>query len=220
MKLLSHNHLLCLNKNCKSNDALIIDPKKVVQIESEPKLSFMIHILSMIDYNVLLAAAKQIGIKDLPLQLPSKEIIQKSESFLRSMQKVLLDSNVTEGRLICSKCQTSYLISNGVVDMMHPQINNNNNNENENENENDNNDNNDNEIEENKNDNDGNKEYEEDIDMNNFLNEEDQQLDDNNNNNNNDNNNNDNDLQQNENEIEIDDVTNNDKNNEDMIDID
>merc|ERR1719150_2828935 len=113
----------------------------------------------MIDYNVLIEAAKQIGIKDLPLQLPSKEIIQKSESFLRSMQKVLLDSNVTEGRLICSKCKTAYLISNGVVDMMHPQINNNENNESDN-----------NGIEEKKNDN-GNKDYEEDIDMNNFLNE-------------------------------------------------
>ena len=120
MKLLSHNHLLCLNKDCKCNEALIIEPKKVIQIESDPKLSFMIHILSMIDYNVLLIAASQIGIKDLPKQLPSKEIMESSESFLRSMQKVLLDSNVIEGKLICNKCKTSYLIKNGVVDMMHP----------------------------------------------------------------------------------------------------
>eukprot|EP01084_Bolivina_argentea_P189606 326049_1 len=120
MKLLSHNHLLCLNKSCKCNDALIIDPKKVIQIESEPKLTFMIHILSMIDYTVLVTAAKQIGINDLPDALPSQQVMQSSESFLRSMQKVLLDSNVEEGKLVCSKCKTSYTISNGVVDMMHP----------------------------------------------------------------------------------------------------
>ena len=119
MKLLSHNHLLCLNKDCKSNAALLIEPKKVIQIESEAKLSFMIHILAMIDYDVLLMAAQQIGIKDLPSALPAKEVLQQ-ESFLRSMQKVLLDSNVVEGRLRCSKCSTAYLIANGVVDMMHP----------------------------------------------------------------------------------------------------
>eukprot|EP00483_Globobulimina_turgida_P004769 UN04778 len=155
MKLLSHNHLLCLNKFCKSNDALIIDPKKVTQIESEPKLSFMIHILSMIDYNVLLIAAQQIGIKDIPSTLPSKEVMESSESFLRSMQKVLLDSNIVEGRLICSKCKTSYSIANGVVDMMHPQISQ----EHEHDNEEKQNESN---------------EYEEDIDMNNLLNEADQ----------------------------------------------
>lgn len=120
MKLLSHNHLLCLNKGCKSNEALFIDPQKVIQIESEPKLSFMIHILGMIDYAVLREAAKQIGIKDLPPSLPEKTVMEQ-ESFLRSMQKVLLDSNVIEGRLKCSKCSTWYAISNGVVDMMHPQ---------------------------------------------------------------------------------------------------
>merc|ERR1711920_527404 len=85
-----------------------------------PKLSFMIHILMMIDYAVLVQAAKQIGIKDLPPALPEKSIMEQ-ESFLRSMQKVLLDSNVIEGRLKCSKCRTAYVISNGVVDMMHPQ---------------------------------------------------------------------------------------------------
>ena len=122
MKLLSHNHLLCLNKNCKSNFALIIDPKKVIQIESEPKLSFMLHILSMIDYDVLKMAASQIGMKDLPSKLPSKQIMETSESFLRSMQKVLLDTNIVEGKLSCSKCKTSYMISNGIVDMMHPQL--------------------------------------------------------------------------------------------------
>merc|ERR1719492_717238 len=74
----------------------------------------------MIDYAVLVQAAKQIGIKDLPPALPEKSIMEQ-ESFLRSMQKVLLDSNVIDGRLKCSKCRTSYVISNGVVDMMHPQ---------------------------------------------------------------------------------------------------
>mmetsp|Transcript_52637 Transcript_52637/g.47251 ORF Transcript_52637/g.47251 Transcript_52637/m.47251 type:complete len:183 (+) Transcript_52637:50-598(+) len=155
MKLLSHNHLLCLNKDCKCNDPLIIEPKKVIQIESEAKLSFMTHILSMIDYNVLLIAASQIGIKDLPKQLPSKEI-RENESFLRSMQKVLLDSNIVEGKLTCNKCKTSYMIKNGVVDMMHPLKASSNE-----ESKDDNNDNNDNE-----------EDNDQDVDMNAFLDED------------------------------------------------
>merc|ERR1719300_1541757 len=74
----------------------------------------------MIDYSVLVMAAQQIGIKDLPPALPEKQVMEQ-ESFLRSMQKVLLDTNVVEGRLRCTKCSTSYLVANGVVDMMHPQ---------------------------------------------------------------------------------------------------
>ena len=57
MKLLSHNHLLCLNKDCKSNDALIIEATKVIQLENEPKLAFIAHILSTIDYQTLRVAA-------------------------------------------------------------------------------------------------------------------------------------------------------------------
>eukprot|EP00485_Elphidium_margaritaceum_P012408 CAMPEP_0202686878 /NCGR_PEP_ID=MMETSP1385-20130828/2640_1 /ASSEMBLY_ACC=CAM_ASM_000861 /TAXON_ID=933848 /ORGANISM="Elphidium margaritaceum" /LENGTH=136 /DNA_ID=CAMNT_0049341551 /DNA_START=177 /DNA_END=587 /DNA_ORIENTATION=+ len=77
----------------------------------------------MINYGVLVAAAKQIGMGDLPQALPSQEVMESSESFLRSMQKVLLDTNVVEGTLTCSECHTFYVIANGVVDMMHPQKN-------------------------------------------------------------------------------------------------
>ena len=141
----------------------------------------MIHILSMIDYNVLLIAASQIGIKDLPKELPSKEIMESSESFLRSMQKVLLDSNIIEGKLICSKCKTSYLISNGVVDMMHPQK------PSQQLTESKDNENNDNQIIE---------EEDEDVDMDSFLNEDE---DDNND-----------DAKTNNNDPQNDDVTNDD----------
>mmetsp|Transcript_49789 Transcript_49789/g.79377 ORF Transcript_49789/g.79377 Transcript_49789/m.79377 type:complete len:198 (+) Transcript_49789:53-646(+) len=171
MKLLSHNHLLCLNRNCKCNHALIIEPKKVIQIESEPKLAFMIHILSMIDYTVLVEAAKQIGIGDLPNSLPPKQVMESSESFLRSMQKVLLDSNVIEGKLTCSECNTSYLISNGVVDMMHPQKSKATKSErNENDEKDD-----EQEQNEDEEDEDDEEEAEEDVDMNAFLNDDEAQ---------------------------------------------
>lgn len=60
MKLLSHNHLLCLNKECKSNEALIIEADKVIQLENEPKLAFIAHILNTIDYQTLRIAAASV----------------------------------------------------------------------------------------------------------------------------------------------------------------
>lgn len=111
--------MLCLNKDCKSNDALIIEPLKVIQIETELKINFIIHILSIIDYEILREAAKQIGILDLPLVLPTSDLVEKNESFLRCMQQILLDTHIIEGRLYCAKCDYYYLISNGVIDILH-----------------------------------------------------------------------------------------------------
>ena len=90
MKLLTHNHLLCIQQDCKSNLPLIIQATLVKQKEMEPKLQFIKHILQLLNYDILLEAASAIGLKDLPKKLPNKNIMQNNESFLTSMQKVLL----------------------------------------------------------------------------------------------------------------------------------
>jgi uncharacterized protein YbaR (Trm112 family) len=83
MRLLTHNQLICVRKNCPNSYPLQLKPEKVEQEETECREEFIQHILPTVDYSVLRQAAKSLGLESqLPLELPSELQSQQQISVL------------------------------------------------------------------------------------------------------------------------------------------
>jgi hypothetical protein len=87
MRILTHNHLICVVKTCTRNYPLRIDATKIEQGESDFNADFIAHILSSIDYAVLSEVAKQLSVT-IPVLA---EGLSQNEEFLRILHTILLD---------------------------------------------------------------------------------------------------------------------------------
>ena len=80
MRLLTHNQLICVRRNCPSTYPLRLRPSAVEIEESEFRSDFIEHVLPTIDYAVLREAAATIGQeKTLPRSLPDDARYQTIE---------------------------------------------------------------------------------------------------------------------------------------------
>jgi len=121
MRLLTHNHLICVKKECKRNYPLEIVATKVEQTDSDCDSNFIVHIMANVDYKVLEHAARGLGIKGLPSPADFPEVSSLSTtshaSLIQLLHTVLIDTHVIEGQLVCSSCKRSYLIQQGIPNM-------------------------------------------------------------------------------------------------------
>merc|ERR1719263_546928 len=113
MKLFTHNILCCPKPKCFGYP-MIIDPTNVIHNLKETfDVGFMHRIMEIIDYSVFRQACESVGILDVPESLPSLTKVLDLENLLRSMHKILLGTRIIDGKLICPKCISTFVISNG-----------------------------------------------------------------------------------------------------------
>lgn len=62
MRILTHNHLICVVKTCTKQFPLRIDAVRVESEESEFSGDFIKHILGTVDYEVLRQCGQQLGL--------------------------------------------------------------------------------------------------------------------------------------------------------------
>lgn len=72
MRILTHNMVTCLIKNCPQKFPLSINAKKVEVVESEINIEFLKNLLPKLDWNALVSASKDLKIENFPENAPSE----------------------------------------------------------------------------------------------------------------------------------------------------
>ncbi|KAL4157411.1 hypothetical protein PRNP1_006434 [Phytophthora ramorum] len=133
MRLLTHNMLVCNVKACADtagrdvgvrplNFPLRIVPEEmdgVVVLETQFSKSFMLHIMNSIDYQALAFTTKELNHPEVPVlpeQIPTD--LSEQDDLLRTIHRVIFDTNIVEGELVCNNCGRSYPVTNAVPNML------------------------------------------------------------------------------------------------------
>ncbi|KAI8989548.1 hypothetical protein BDB01DRAFT_782294 [Pilobolus umbonatus] len=117
MRLITHNMLQCHVKNCNSNNyPLKFENAEIELIEAEFNPDFLRNMLNKIDWNALTTTALQLGIKQLPAEIPADA--STNESFLNLLHNVLLETHVLNGQMVCPSCSHVYKIRDGIPNML------------------------------------------------------------------------------------------------------
>ncbi|GAW83139.1 hypothetical protein, conserved [Plasmodium gonderi] len=120
MRLLTHNFLKCNEIQCSGGYPLSMqlnnDAEENIKIlEQEFNVEFVKNVLTKVDYEVLCQTAKQLGIILLP-SYTSQHL--EDEEFLNSVHHALFKVHIMEATLICPKCNASFLIKDGIPNML------------------------------------------------------------------------------------------------------
>eukprot|EP00771_Trimastix_marina_P000610 gnl/Trimastix_PCT/1628.p2 GENE.gnl/Trimastix_PCT/1628~~gnl/Trimastix_PCT/1628.p2 ORF type:complete len:143 (+),score=17.15 gnl/Trimastix_PCT/1628:34-429(+) len=125
MRLLSHNMLQCIVPECTNRYPLAIQDAVVEPIEYERDedeeefdAEFVQRMIPRIDYAVLVATARSIGINEpaLPDTLPDSWAAD--EPFLRTVHSILQEMEIVSGRLVCPGCGRVYPINEAIPNMI------------------------------------------------------------------------------------------------------
>ncbi|KAI9704219.1 MAG: type I protein arginine N-methyltransferase Rmt1 [Candelina mexicana] len=122
MKILTVNFLTCAIKSCKSSPASFPLHFKDAELEQQqiafnPK--FIQNILPRIDWEGLKTTAAELGFTSLPTSKPEDDTAQ-DEKVLRDLHTLLLEMQVTEGKLVCGNCGHEYAIKEGIANFLLP----------------------------------------------------------------------------------------------------
>ncbi|CAI5725987.1 unnamed protein product [Hyaloperonospora brassicae] len=133
MRLLTHNMLVCHVKACADTAGRVTDGRPlnfplsiapemdgVVVLETQYSKKFMLHIMRSIDYSALCYTTKELNHPDVPI-LPEQisiDDLAEQEDLLKLIHRVLFDTNIVEGELLCRNCGRSYPVSNAVPNML------------------------------------------------------------------------------------------------------
>lgn len=111
MRLFAHNILQCHVKGC-NNYPLTLKVKESKTQETDFNPEFIKSLLFKIDYEVLADTAKSLG-----LEVPEK-VNEFTPEQLQQLHSLLLEHHVSSGEMLCSKCNHSYPIENGIPNML------------------------------------------------------------------------------------------------------
>ncbi|CAG8722709.1 11764_t:CDS:2 [Dentiscutata erythropus] len=115
MRLIVHNMLQCHVKGCDSNNfPLQLSDVELEIHEIEYNHEFLQSLLTKLDWKAFVATAEQIGITSLPQTFP-EEI---DEDFLKKLHRILFETHIVEGKMICSNCSHEYPIRDGIPNML------------------------------------------------------------------------------------------------------
>ncbi|CEJ94529.1 Putative Trm112p-like protein [[Torrubiella] hemipterigena] len=123
MKVLSINFVTCAVKACKSSaDSFPLHPKDAELVEDEIELNpdMILNVLPRLDWKALRTTASELGFPELPEQAPSAETLQSDEKTLQDLHHILLETQISEGKLVCGNCGHEYAIKEGIANFLLP----------------------------------------------------------------------------------------------------
>ena len=125
MKLLTSNFITCAVKSCRGTEAaypLQFTDCNLEIIEIDYRPQFIINIMPRVDWDALIKVCKTLGNESLPATKPEsfgdENRTQEQEEVLRSLHNVLLETNITDGKMTCGGCGHLYLIKSGIANML------------------------------------------------------------------------------------------------------
>ncbi|EMD90929.1 hypothetical protein COCC4DRAFT_194665 [Bipolaris maydis ATCC 48331] len=149
MKLLTLNFLTCAIKACKTNPASFpLHPRdaELEIVEADVNLAFLKNILPRILWNELRVICSELGLPELPPTAPTPaDLVEPSSSSAsaldtaeatptgeaqeeeeepsqtaKDLHRILLETCIKEGKLVCGACQHEYAVKEGVANFLLP----------------------------------------------------------------------------------------------------
>ncbi|EJT76965.1 trm-112 [Gaeumannomyces tritici R3-111a-1] len=123
MKILSLNFLTCAVKTCRaSSNSFPLHPKdaELVQDDVELNAQLLVNILPRIDWPALCTTATELGFPALPPQPPTAEALKADEKMLKDLHNLLIQTQINQGKLVCSNCNHEYAIREGIANFLLP----------------------------------------------------------------------------------------------------
>ena len=122
MRLLTHNTMRCNTEEAKSGGwplkitAVEVRVDDATEIGSDPEreIAFVKGVLGMLDWNVLVQGASQLGLNTLPPTL-TDDMAQDPE-FLRALYHVLMNVHLVKGMLTCPDTGREFPVTDGIAD--------------------------------------------------------------------------------------------------------
>ncbi|MCJ1377404.1 hypothetical protein MMC17_000499 [Xylographa soralifera] len=147
MKILTTNFLTCAVKACKSSPAsypLHFQDAELEQADMEYNPAFLRNILPRIEWDALRVTATELGFTSLPAEKPDMSGVvvgpvagergegemdtgeergageEEREKMLRELHRLLLETQVREGKMVCGNCGHEYKIKEGIANFLLP----------------------------------------------------------------------------------------------------
>ncbi|KAG6038187.1 type I protein arginine N-methyltransferase Rmt1 [Claviceps citrina] len=123
MKVLSLNFLTCAAKACKSSsDSYPLHPKdaELVQDEMDLNPQMLINVLPRLDWAALRTTSSELGFPALPEEPPTAEELVADEKTLRDLHHLLMETHISEGKLVCGNCGHEYWVKEGIANFLLP----------------------------------------------------------------------------------------------------
>ncbi|KAI9791555.1 MAG: hypothetical protein M1835_000234 [Candelina submexicana] len=124
MKILTVNFLTCAIKSCKTSPLSFPLRFKDAELEQQEiafNPTFIQNILPRIDWEGLKTTAAELGFTTLPTSKPEEDsTAQEDETVLRDLHTLLLEMQVTEGKLVCGNCGHEYAVKEGIANFLLP----------------------------------------------------------------------------------------------------
>jgi multifunctional methyltransferase subunit TRM112 len=67
-----------------------------------------------------LANAKQLGFPSLPENAPTREELEKDEKMMKELHTLLLETQISEGGLVCGNCGHEFRVKEGIANFLLP----------------------------------------------------------------------------------------------------
>ncbi|KAG9246143.1 hypothetical protein BJ878DRAFT_498204 [Calycina marina] len=123
MKVLTLNFLTCAVKACKSTSTSFpLHPKdcEMVSDTIEPNPKLLYNILPRVNWTALLTTVAELGFPELPPNPPTIEELQADEKMTQELHTLLLETQISEGCLVCGNCGHAYAIKEGIANFLLP----------------------------------------------------------------------------------------------------
>ncbi|RPA94000.1 Trm112p-domain-containing protein [Choiromyces venosus 120613-1] len=126
MKILTTNYLTCALRACKSHPSSFPLHFRDAELQQDSlpfNAAFIANILPRIDWPALLTTATELGFTGLPAEKPdllATAEMEADEGVGRELHRILLETQVVEGKLVCGNCGHEYAIHQGIANFLLP----------------------------------------------------------------------------------------------------
>ncbi|PBP25185.1 Trm112p-domain-containing protein [Diplocarpon rosae] len=123
MKILTLNFLTCAVKACKSSSTSFpLHPKdcELVSDSIVPNAKLLENILPRVDWEALKIIVGELGFPSLPPSAPTPSELASDEKLSSELHTLLLETQISEGGLVCANCGHEYKVKEGIANFLLP----------------------------------------------------------------------------------------------------
>ncbi|KFY88407.1 hypothetical protein V500_06406 [Pseudogymnoascus sp. VKM F-4518 (FW-2643)] len=123
MKVLTLNFLTCAVKACKSSSASFpLHPKdaELVSEDLPTNAKLLANLLPRLDWEALSTISAELGLPALPPNAPAPEDLATDEQLLKDLHVLLMETQISAGKLVCANCGHEYVVREGVANFLLP----------------------------------------------------------------------------------------------------
>ncbi|KAL2002096.1 hypothetical protein VTN02DRAFT_657 [Thermoascus thermophilus] len=122
MKVITVNFITCAVKSCKTSPSsfpLHFRDAELEQQDLDFQPEFIRNVLPRIDWDGLRITASELGFPSIPEVKPEGDALD-DEQTLKNLHRLLLETQIVEGKLICGNCGHEYRIKEGIANFLLP----------------------------------------------------------------------------------------------------